>query len=821
MSMMSNVNNVKVQGGNSFEEKSSKGGKIQIGGKNVGVNAANRAQNININDINFGRDNPDLDISRQDLGLGANERPQERVNVLNVNQAKQDVANEASDEDKNFVPASMGFDFKALKKISDGRHNVGELVINGDGSLGKINNHVGFFSYKNTVRTTPEQNLDVRRRVYYCLKMEYQGKPGSQALLERACRLLLNKGDRESSLSRDEVNFLVGMLKNEKGLSWKYSESNYKDLHDYKMGRPVSEPLVAAFVKGLNPGHADSERAIARSVSVNARQDLVKSVLSEIKDFFRGLFRRGDGSIPGSQVQSGLQNKFMSTQETVTYKNYDQLVKGGLDGVFRRVGRTYELPEDIQPGNDRGRLLRACKRNVCNQVQREIKNQVDGLNPHRVLAQGSGLYMRQTSDSNASVVVGVINAVLQSGDAGALSRLRGMFSDEGCTLMDEKGEKVQYRYKNYLKGNDGCSPFERIVKKHVEDCNVRLSARGKTPWKPNAFGTVFSILGFKPFGWTPQFSHPQVGNARVRGVESQGMDFVAGLKRLQTKGRLAVCSSRGSILNPTGGDNVRRHYSLRLPNDDENGNIVREGGVRVGVRLHVVADRPDGPNGEFEFDHVFRFADLQRMFSDGRLEITSFRPRRSDETDFELEQEINLSGNKPKDAKVKPAGSKKRAQKRKNAKAEGGTLAFKIDKDKLLDAMRKRGETEYKRIKDSSTNEKELFQAREMEAFLPEIDEEDLVWLIKDYAARWVTKKWVDPNTEKGREWKNCKVAKNGNGGYSTNIEFNEDEFVKWASLWFAEVSLNDEGVGKDWHHEARELANQNANHGIADGPTE
>lgn len=69
------------------------------------------------------------------------------------------------------------FTFNELKKISDGKYNVGEVRLNEKGKLEKINNHVGYYSDQNNVRTSQSENLKIRQQVCSVILAHCEANP--------------------------------------------------------------------------------------------------------------------------------------------------------------------------------------------------------------------------------------------------------------------------------------------------------------------------------------------------------------------------------------------------------------------------------------------------------------------------------------------------------------------------------------------------------------------------------------------------------------------------------------------------------------------
>ena len=822
---------------------------------------------IDINDIGYGSDRNDVNkniikvdtnllnsISDIKKGFNGSEdgiessmhalgsQPQKlQAKVFNVLKATQpevqpdEAPSEKRVREEDLVDINPQFTYENLNEITSGDFNVGELTVKADGSLGKINNHVRGFRWKNKVKLTPEQNLEVRKQTWKCLEMvcgnvARQNEFPGRGKLETVKALLLNERDRTMALSRDEVHFLIMMLRTD-GQDGVYTEKNFEKLHEFKIGKEANASGVRDFVKGLANGNSKTQKRVARSVSANAQQGIVPFVLNEIRNFFLGLFGPGKKSVGCADVKSMLHRKCGTRAGNADGqpKPYDVFGKKSLDGVFESVARSYVLPANrqlernvpirIADNTDHNLFHNDCMREIGNLIRSKIDAQIHGLNPRRVLEPGSNLLMRQSSIPSASAVSSVINSVLQSGNEDALEHLRtNVFTDESCTLLDEKGRPKTYYYKDYMNEVDGCSPFEEIVNRHVKACNGRLSKNQK--WDP--LEAAYRILGFIPDG---------SGVLAFREDEAAG--FVRGLNHLLTKkARFAVCSSRGSITNPTANKEFH-HYSLSLPErlqrPDNDATLLEDGtGTPVGFKVHVVSDRPDGPNGEYEFDHVFEFKDMYSKITSGKLKFGLFSRNLKVNYDQKntnvieeepKEEEISTSNHANNGKKTGPrriVGSKS-VQKEENPQPVSSTLdqmrdgikiktknlgydmlsfgfsvgdmkkklrAWPREEEKIVeDSVKKDVKTLYRGGKEREP-EAVLFAAWAVESYLEYLSDVDILWLIEEYAKEKM------PGVK-------CKFAKkNGSSdGYTTNIDITHDVggFVEWAAQKFAKVSS--EGV--------------------------
>ena len=109
---------------------------------------------------------------------------------------------------------AVNFSFADLEKKVDGSKNLGELKFGADGKLHRINNHA-FFTSKNTVVTTADENRNTREVIMALLNDKFgQGTELQRNLLLEAEKILLGDDVVFRPISRDEVRQIIAELKN-------------------------------------------------------------------------------------------------------------------------------------------------------------------------------------------------------------------------------------------------------------------------------------------------------------------------------------------------------------------------------------------------------------------------------------------------------------------------------------------------------------------------------------------------------------------------------------------------------------------------------
>lgn len=259
------------------------------------------------------------------LGVpNASEQPQpiESRTVVAANQARAQ-------------PKSFKFTFKQLLVICDGDYNVGEIALDKNGKLTKINNHVTMGFLNKTV-TSPADNARLRQQVYDCIVDRF-GDDLDQDAKDKLKDILFGEGRSAQSLSRDELKcLLVGGLRN--GLlrdDLNALKDGMAEIRNFKLGRweesatwqssrdeligkgwadPSNDQIRSRYllhmknvIKGLDtvsgqevrgPGDGMIASAISKkvnldsvcAVSVNAKRDVVRNVLRPLADELKGQF---------------------------------------------------------------------------------------------------------------------------------------------------------------------------------------------------------------------------------------------------------------------------------------------------------------------------------------------------------------------------------------------------------------------------------------------------------------------------------------------------------------------------------------------------
>lgn len=342
----------------------------QVAKRGNGGNAPRNNDNI-IDIRNYQR------IPERDYGMG-------EVNLLNVSQgsaSSDDMfqSNQLIDDipmgdvrRSDLINDRPAFTIEQLREISDGEYNVGELKLKSDGTLDKINNHVHTFRWQNTDRLTPEQNLAVRRQVCKCIRDRYAGAQN----LDTVTKLLLNERDRTSSLSRDEVNFLFKMLDGVDKNT--YTVRNFKNLHDFKVGKLTDVSKVESFIKGIATAASNDKKDkdvadAVKAVSVNAQQGIVSVILNEILNFLKIMFT-GMTSWRVQSIDDGLAH-FANTGDLDRLVSQNNISPSSVERIFKEIKESYQFPANLRlPKNTvaKADYTNECKVDICSKIRTEL-----------------------------------------------------------------------------------------------------------------------------------------------------------------------------------------------------------------------------------------------------------------------------------------------------------------------------------------------------------------------------------------------------------------------------------------------------------------
>ena len=266
----------------------------------------------------------------------------------------------------NTIGENATIDFNAIRDLSNGRFNMGEIVgeadKNGKFTFKSINSHVGCRHGRNNVRTTVEQNRATNMAVFKALLAHYaaetnrrneivqddaevmsvdevlardisrEGEMIEQELghyqnpyIREAFRYLLLDGNDKRPLSRDELHRLIELLEGQgDGKSVEENISDLKGLRRFKQYGDGADQNVFRLIKGLQvEGITNEHRARVLAASRNQGGydfdlDGLKRFAGEFCERFQPMLREAN---PGA------------VQFTA-----DEIAKG-LPDFTRRIGR--------------------------------------------------------------------------------------------------------------------------------------------------------------------------------------------------------------------------------------------------------------------------------------------------------------------------------------------------------------------------------------------------------------------------------------------------------------------------------------------------
>lgn len=587
--------------------------------------------------------NANTGIAQQDLGVQIGTQANQPVaQNLQVNQPP-------AFRHETTAPA---FTFTQLDNLTKGTYNVGELRLTRSGALEKINNHVWVKSGENTVRLTPRQNFEVRDKVCQCLERRFQGNP----MIETVRSLLIGADFRTHSLSRDEIRFLITMLENARdGKSADgYTSENFLRLHEYKMGnREHADEIERKFVKGVRTANDKNDAkalGIAKAVSSNASQSIVSSFLAKIRNSVLALFN-GSPKADFDAVQDHVKDHFCSPSlhtNSIEPKKRIFLPATALGTIAENVEQALSASDDVHTSGDRPAaddFWQNCQYAVGKEFIRQLDNHhvchtllafnfenisqqpnilLTNLRPNSNQKTNTDVYLRQTPGSNICFFNCVVDGMLYA--AGKLKndayahKLQELFSPTGCKLRNRQGEEVNFHYENLATWNGKFKLLEQTVINHIDDCNQGVPETQK--WNSVSIMTSLRILGLREIADWENPSNWQFGFDSGRSDKDRVLAFLQNLKAPKDQNALFA------FVETVVSKNDSHYFTLCPPKEGANleDNLVydKSGTNLLGVKVHVISDRADGPDGAYEYDKLLSIDKLMGSSAEGTLDFTAF-----------------------------------------------------------------------------------------------------------------------------------------------------------------------------------------------------
>lgn len=146
------------------------------------------------------------------------------------------------------------FTFAELESKVNGKYNRGELRLDADGKLHRLNNHVWTQLFNN--KTTDYQaNINVREAIYNSISARFGGSEGVSQYLKVAQEALIGIGNIDKPISRDEVRAIIAQLKAVEG---KDAQNAEKALSDANRELKSAQDRLARY-EDMLPGMKPSE----------------------------------------------------------------------------------------------------------------------------------------------------------------------------------------------------------------------------------------------------------------------------------------------------------------------------------------------------------------------------------------------------------------------------------------------------------------------------------------------------------------------------------------------------------------------------------
>lgn len=147
------------------------------------------------------------------------------------------------------------FTFAELESKVNGKYNRGELRLDADGKLHRLNNHVWTQLFNN--KTTDYQaNINVREAIYNSISARFGGSEGVTQYLKVAQEALIGIGNIGKPISRDEVRAIIAQLKAVEG---KDAQNAEKALSDANRELKSAQDRLARYEKMITEMKPDEE----------------------------------------------------------------------------------------------------------------------------------------------------------------------------------------------------------------------------------------------------------------------------------------------------------------------------------------------------------------------------------------------------------------------------------------------------------------------------------------------------------------------------------------------------------------------------------
>ena len=204
-------------------------------------------------------------------------------------------------------PKAYKFTFAQLKAICNGDYNVGEVALDKNGKLTKVNNHVTM-SFLNKTVMSPAANARLRQQICDCIVDQFfanLAQDVKDALTNNLKDILLGEGRDSQSLSRDELKYLLhsglegGLLHENLGAL----KSGLAEIRNFKQGHwEGSATWQSSKDELIGEGNADPSNDRIRSRYLLHMRSMIKGL-----DTVEGQQVRdpGEGMIVSAALKQG------------------------------------------------------------------------------------------------------------------------------------------------------------------------------------------------------------------------------------------------------------------------------------------------------------------------------------------------------------------------------------------------------------------------------------------------------------------------------------------------------------------------------------
>ena len=543
--------------------------------------------------------------------------------------------------DNRQITLQPKFTFDELKTISNGKYNVGEVRLNKMGKLEKINNHVGFYSDQNNVRTSPSENFNIRCQVCSVILARCEANPPAgldegqkQNFQQNVVKLLLSDECKTLSLSRDEIHFVLSKL-NDLGTGenggFEAVQNGVKDIRAIKMGGADGKAALGNIVGLTKNGDRLSakEHDIVCSPSINAvgdrRQVIIAEVRKQSASWFEPTGFSNLGKImanlnivhqyvndPGNENPIKLDGSTLGTNDVRLNEALAKMKGHEAISVCRRDEFESFLQDLSEAHDDDASRLESAQalnvfRSVASFIVEKAERGLDRLkgthtNPFLTLQDNSRTHLQQSvfyrpvlqldgtvkntpTGTNFCAMNSILNGIRANPKANK-QKVRALFSENGCKLHCKDNQMVEYSYDAQGMQKTGATGyFEQTLNKHL-----RVHYGHQYDYMAANVSDMAEILGMK---FEDSADQLELFSDVIQ------LDAFAARLNAQLNGGSVLVLTENRPPEEGGTHNV----AVTSVEYQQNGT----------VKMSIVDDVPNGPRQTYEYERVFTKEQLMNL----------------------------------------------------------------------------------------------------------------------------------------------------------------------------------------------------------------